>query len=454
MEEYSVKNLQAGYFETSKIFRNEQMRRQYFEDDPELPPNLKTIPHRDSQMNDLDPVFTSIAKGRRAYAKIFGPNGTGKTLTINWLSQVVYKGLTDRGKGDNLHICYINCAQEKGSYRAIFRKIVNSFPAQIQKEIINKMKGVKYPLPESGLPAVTFFHIFRECYYRYNRQLLIILDEFDKMHNVRRSKDGKREISRDASSIIYNLVEVAKSTINHPALLPVIDIIVIINSMQRFQLMLDASALNRFQGIEVHFGTYSETELVNILETRKPAFHPGVLENNVIPEIAEYVALGEGNARVAIDLLGLAGILAEKSDTGKFTTKHVKKAIKMREKNLLIKPILELNFDHTIAYITVFVTYYTNQESNRELVSRPVLYNAYKFIFRQITRSDDKRLKNIKLKTPRQFNRYLDEQLESEHLVISSGNRPIYYGIPPEHSPGIIKQVLLTSSVVKDYEGY
>ena len=76
MEEYSVKNLQAGYFETSKIFRNEQMRRQYFEDDPELPPNLKTIPHRDSQMNDLDPIFTSIAKGRRAYAKIFGPNGT------------------------------------------------------------------------------------------------------------------------------------------------------------------------------------------------------------------------------------------------------------------------------------------------------------------------------------------------------------------------------------------
>ena len=444
MKKFTADGLKDALFQKKLIFKNEQLRRQFFEDDPNLPPNLEVIPHRDRQIDELQHTFASIAKGRKAYAKVYGPNGTGKTLTVNWLSQIVQKGLISQGKSDSLHISYINCAIERGSYREIFRKIINTFPAHIQQKVISKKRGVRLPLSESGLPPETYFNIFRECYRLYNRQLLIILDEFDKISK-------KSEISQDATDIIYNLVEVAKPTINDPEIHRAVDVIVIVNSMQRFQTMIAAHAVTRFQGPEVHFGTYSLEELIEILETRRPAFQLNVLNEEVIPEIAEYVALGEGNARVAIELLGLSGDIAETTKSPVITIENVREAIKIQENKLLAKPILELNFDHTLTYITVFVMYFINQESNRKLIVRPILYNAYKYIYSQLIESDPRSVEYIRKKTPRQFKRYLDGQLENEHLIISTGGRPIYYGIPPEYTPDTIKRILLENPIVKEY---
>ena len=444
IKEFTNDNLEATFFKNNKIFRNEQLRKQYFNDDPHLPPDLETIPHRERQIADLQYVFGAIAKGRRAFAKVYGPNGTGKTLTINWLSQIVQKGLIKKGKSDRLHISYINCAIERGSFRAIFRKLVNTFPAEIQKKVVGNMKGVRLPLPESGLPSITYFNIFRGCYHRYDRQLLVILDEFDKI--LRRSENSK-----DATDIIYNLVEIVKEGRNQNQISQPVNVIIIVNSMQRFEMMIEEHALTRFQGPEVHFGTYSKEEIIRILDTRQPAFQKNVLEDNVIHEIAEYVALGEGNARVAIDILELAATIAETKNSGNVNDEHVKEAIKVREKNLLIKPILELNFDHTLAYIAVFVMHYINQDKNRDLLSRSILYNAYKYIYQLIIASYENPIQNTKLKTPRQFKRYLDGQLENEHLIMSNRGRPVYYGIPPEYSPASIKRILLVNPIVTDY---
>ena len=129
MKEITADDLKERYFQNSEIFKTEQLRRQFFEDDAHLPPNLETIPHREKQVQDLDLVFFSIAQGRKAYAKVYGPNGTGKTLTVNWMSKVVQRGVIEKGESDRIHLSYINCAIERGSYREIFKKIINSFPS-------------------------------------------------------------------------------------------------------------------------------------------------------------------------------------------------------------------------------------------------------------------------------------------------------------------------------------
>ncbi|MCH7851144.1 MAG: hypothetical protein IH845_05870 [Nanoarchaeota archaeon] len=283
----------------------------------------------------------------------------------------------------------------------------------------------------------------------YNRQFLIILDEFDKIAGFK-----SQEMSEDATKLIYFLMELGqgnlyseKSIESYP-----INLILISNSNQRVQELIAPHARGRLSGPSVHFTTYSEDDLFGVLQTRQPAFAEGVLTDKVIREIAEYVANAEGQARVAIDVLGLAGTIASREGASTIEIEYVHQAMKLREEKMISEELLALNFDLTIVFLSLYALYHVCQEKDgvRELVPLNVIYNTYNVVFNKVKVNSPS--KKISLKSDKQVGRYLIDHLETEGLCVIQGARPKYYGIPHQYSSGAIQEILLKDHpIVKKY---
>ena len=448
-QNFTTTNIKEYFMHSSKIFKNSQIKKGYFDQDLAfLPKNLETIVYREDQISQLRDVFGDIVNGSKANARCYGPSGTGKTLTVKWLTHLAKELLEEKDLPNQLFVADINCALAKSSVNEIAYALIQSFPKEIVKSVAEEL-NFNFPIPSMGLTLGKYLEIFRQCFFKYNKQILIILDEFDKITGFK-----SRERSDDATRLIYSLTELAQRDLFSQKSwdTPPVNLILISNSNQRVDELIDSHARGRLGGPRVHFTTYSEEELVGVLETRRPAFEEGVLSDTIISEIAGHVANAEGHARVAIEVLGLAGTIATRKGKSKIIIDHVYEAMKLREEKLISEDILALNFDHTLAFLSIYALYYVCQEKeeDRELLPLYILYEVYKEIFNKI--QVKKASENIILKGIRQFRRYLGDQLDAEQLCIIKGARPKCYGLSPDYQPETIREILLKDhSVIKKH---
>ena len=88
---------------------------------------------------------------------------------------------------------------------------------------------------------------------------------------------------------------------------------------------------------EIVFSPYNAPQLQEILKERaENAFKDGVLEEGVIAKCAAYAAREHGDARRALDLLRVAGELAERENSGKIGLKHIDLANQKIEKDKVL----------------------------------------------------------------------------------------------------------------------
>lgn len=135
---------------------------------------------------------------------------------------------------------------------------------------------------------------------------------------------------------------------------------------------------------EFVFEPYDADQLELILEYRRDAFSEGVLEDGVIPLTAEFSADEHGDARKAVDILRLAGDLAEKQGAATVGVEHIERAKEKAEVDrvketievttpqakLVLYALAKLNISHESAYKT-------SQIYDRyELVARDVQSNV------------------------------------------------------------------------------
>lgn len=448
-QNFTTKDIKQYFKHSSKIFKSSQIKKGYFDQDLAfLPKNLDTIIYREEQISQLRDVFGDIVNGSKANARCYGPSGTGKTLTVNWLTHLTVELLRENNTPNQLFVAYVNCALAKSSVTEIVYSLVHSFPGEIVRAVAKEL-NLNYPIPSSGLTIGKYLEMFRQCFFKYNKQIIIVLDEFDKIAGFK-----SRERSDDATRLIYSLTELAQGDLFSQKSLdtPPVNIILVSNSNQRVDELIDSHARGRLGGPRVHFTTYAEEELVGVLETRRPAFEDNVLDDEIIYEIASHVANAEGHARVAIEVLGLSGTIATRRGESKITLDHVHEAMTLREEKLISDDLLVLNFDHTLAFLSVYALFYVCQEKedDRELLPLYVLYEGYKEIFNKINLKNNPQ--NISLKGIRQFRRYLSDQLEAEQLCIIRGGRPKCYGLSPEYQAQTIKDILLKDHpIIKTY---
>ena len=264
------------------------------------------IPHREEQIKQIASMLAPVLRGdKTSNVFLYGKTGTGKTLSALYVRDELLK----RAKKDtdfNLRIEYLNCKLKK----------VSDTEYRILAELIKKLGG---EVPNTGLPTEAVYNKFIEIIDSEKQSLVLILDEIDQA------------VKKISSDFLYNLTrlnnELAKTHI----------CVVGISNDLTFLEGLDPRVRSSLSEEEIVFPPYNAVQLQDILNKRSSlAFKEGVVQEGVIQKCSAFAAREHGDARRALDLLRIAGELAERDNSKKIMLKHIDGAnIKMERDKIL-----------------------------------------------------------------------------------------------------------------------
>ena len=180
-----------------------------------------------------------------------------------------------------------------------------------------KCFGVEVPV--TGLPTDEVYNIFYKRLDQEKQLVLLVLDEVDQL--TKKIGDG----------IFYNLTR-----INTELEKAQICLIGISNNLV-FAENLDPRVRSSLSEEEIIFPPYHALQIQDILKNRAAmAFTEGVLQAGVIEKCSAYSAREHGDARRAIDLLRIAGEIAERSGSSQIEIFHLDEAEKKVESDKII----------------------------------------------------------------------------------------------------------------------
>jgi len=269
----------------------------------------ETISHRDEQIEAIASILAPALRGERgSNLFVYGKTGTGKTLSVQYVCNKLLNKLKESGAGE-LKIAYINCKSKKTS----------DTEYRILAELIKELGG---SVPATGLPTTDVYSKFVDLVDNENKLVLIILDEIDW---------AVKKISDD---FIYTLTR-----LNSELKKAQISIIGISNRLD-FLDNLDPRVRSSLGEEEILFPPYNALQLQEILKARaEKAFSEGVLEEGVIAKCAAFAAREHGDARRALDLLRVAGEIAEREGCKKIKLEHIDAANDKIEKDKVIAAV-------------------------------------------------------------------------------------------------------------------
>lgn len=253
------------------------------------------ILHREDQINQIAKILApSLKLEKPSNLFLYGKTGTGKTLsTLHTTNHLLSVAKTEKIP---INAIYINCKLKKVAdteYRLVAQLI-----RALGKEV-----------PSTGLPTDEIYKIFFNTIEQKEQLLLIILDEIDQL------------VKKAGDEILYNLTrintELTKSQIS----------LVGISNDLLFTNNLDPRIKSSLSEEEISFPPYNALQLQDILKERsKKAFKPRAIEEGVIEKCAAYAAGEHGDARRALELLRVAGELAERNQDSSIKIKHLDEA--------------------------------------------------------------------------------------------------------------------------------
>ena len=283
--------------ESRSLFKNKQIMQSNH--------SPEDIPHRDEQIQSVASILAPSLLGERtSNLFIYGKTGTGKTLSV----QHVANELTKRsGENKILRVEYLNCKLKK----------VADTEYRILAELIKKLGG---SVPATGLPTDQVYLRFLDILENSPEKLLIlILDEIDQA------------VKKIGDEFLYNLTRL-NSELNNTQI-----IVVGISNDLRFLDMIDQRVRSSLSEEEIVFPPYNAVQLQDILRKRaNEAFKPNVVNEGVIAKCAAYAAREHGDARRALDLLRVAGELAERNSDKKIKIEHIDNANEKIEKDKIL----------------------------------------------------------------------------------------------------------------------
>jgi len=269
----------------------------------------ETIPHRDQQIEAVASVLAPSLRGERASNLfIFGKTGTGKTLSVQHVRDKIIEKTKKMGQ-DNLTFLYVNCKLKK----------VADTEYRIIAELINALGG---KVPSTGLPTDAVYSRFIEMIDGKKQVIILVLDEIDQA------------VKKISDNFIYTLTRMNSELKNAQ-----ISLVGISNSLT-FMDNIDPRVRSSLGEEEIVFSPYNALQLQDILNERASlSFKKGVLEGGVIAKCAAYAAREHGDARRALDLLRVAGELAEREGSKKVELKHIDMANQKIERDKMLDVI-------------------------------------------------------------------------------------------------------------------
>jgi len=328
-----------GSFEENNIFKNKSKLQSNFQ------PN--NILFRDDQIKQIALILAPALRGEKpSNLFLYGKTGTGKTLSINWIKEELMR----RSKANpdfKLRIEYINCKLKK----------VSDTEYRILAEVIRKLGS---NVPDTGLPTQSVYSKFIEIIDEERQLIILIFDEIDQV------------VKKNSNDFLYNLTrlnaELSKAQI----------CLVGISNDLTFLDEIDPRVKSSLSEEEIVFHPYNALQLQEILRERsKDAFREGVLQEGVISKCSAYAAREHGDARRALDLLRVAGELAERDNSKKIKLKHIDEANNKIEKDKIIDIVASEPKQFQLVLSSIIKL---SERSKREPFFTGDIYNLYQEI--------------------------------------------------------------------------
>jgi cell division control protein 6 len=320
---------------SSNIFNDREVLR------PDYIPN--ELPHRDEQINRISAILAPIFRGERPNnIFIYGLTGTGKTAVVKYVLIKFEEYAAKLGKV--FKYSYINCRYDDTTYRVLTR--------------LADTLGVKVPF--TGLSSSEVFRRVVTVLDGLGIPLIVILDEIDAL------------VKKCGDELLYRLTRVNEEL--KRGKVTIVGITNDVNFMDR----LDPRVRSSLGEEEIVFPPYDAIQLEDILTRRATkAFKPGVLEDGVISLCASIAAKEHGDARRALDLLRVAGEIAEREGAEKVSKNHVLSARMEIEKDRVSEVIKTLPFHSKLILLALAI-------SGGDSKTTGDLYNIYKDLCRSL----------------------------------------------------------------------
>ncbi|MEM2098489.1 MAG: ORC1-type DNA replication protein [Candidatus Bathyarchaeia archaeon] len=323
------------FVNSPKLFKDREVLRHDY-----LPEKL---PHREEQIKKLGETVAPVLRNARcSNIFLYGKTGTGKTAVTKY----VLSHLEIKAKEYNAPVkfCYINCRMIGSEYRV--------FAA------LSQNLGVSVPF--TGLSVGEVFDRFRSGLDSSQTIFIAVLDEVDAL------------IKDRGDSLLYELTRI-NETLKRSKL----SIIGISNDL-RLKEFLDPRVFSSLSEEEIVFRPYDASELRNILfERSKLSFYDGVLSDAALSFCAALAAAEHGDARRALDLLRVAGEVAERQGALLITEEHVREAEKHIEHNRVVDALQNLTLHSKLVLLSVY-------HLNKSNVTTGEIYDVYNELCNEI----------------------------------------------------------------------
>jgi archaeal cell division control protein 6 len=324
------------YLDENKIFNDKKALQSTY--------TPETVIHRDAQINTIASILAPALRGEKpSNLFIYGKAGTGKTLCIKHVS--AYMGGIAEKRGISIKIIYINCKMKRVAdteYRLI---------AQLLKEM-------GQIVPATGLPTDEVYNLFFKAIEKgKDKAMLLILDEIDQL------------VKKAGDEVIYNLTRINSELVNTQ-----ISLIGVSNNLI-FTDTMDPRVRSSLSEEEVVFPSYNAIQIQDILRKRAEiAFKAGAMEPGVIEKCAAYAAREHGDARRALELLRVAGELAERKGLSKVRVDHLDEAEDKIEKERVLEIVKTQPKQSQVALLSIIHMF----DKEEKTIFTGDIYDLYK----------------------------------------------------------------------------
>ncbi len=278
------------------------------------------LPFRESQIKQIAQILAPALHGSKpSNLLLYGKTGTGKTA----VARLVVEKLQTQGASKQIATCYVNTRIASTEYRTL-AKIADSLPLPDDKRI-----------PGTGLSIGTVLDRIFNSIKESQVHLILVLDEIDYLVNTY------------GDDILYQFTRAGEHV--DPGFFTIVGI----SNDLKFKDELDPRVLSSLGEEELVFPPYTTQELYAILAARaKIAFKSGVVPNAVLNLCAALAGSEHGDARRAVDLLRVAGEIAERDGIHQVTEDCIRKASERVETNRIDDALRSLPIQNKLILLT------------------------------------------------------------------------------------------------------